>query len=87
VPQHEVSNSLKERLNNETMGVLNDCTAAVEKSLRENWTKVEKLATELLEKSELDFDAIDAIFKGQIQNTNPETPNPETPNPETPNIS
>jgi cell division protease FtsH len=63
VPQNEVSNSLKEKLNNETMVVLNDCMIAVEKSLKENWPKVEKLAAQLIEKEELDYDAIDAVFK------------------------
>lgn len=63
VPQNEISNSLKEKLNDETMAILNDCMKAVEKSLRENWPKVEKLASELVEKNELDYDSIDAIFK------------------------
>jgi cell division protease FtsH len=63
VPEAEISNSLKEKLNNETMAILNDCSASVDKFLRENWARVEKLANELIEKTELDYDTIDGIFK------------------------
>jgi len=63
VPDNEISNSLKEKLNNETIAILNDCSTSVDKFLRENWAKVEKLANELIEKTELDYDSIDGIFK------------------------
>jgi len=65
VPEKEVSNSLKERLNNETMVILNDCCSSIDKFLRDNWPKVEKLANELIDKTELDYDTIDALFKAQ----------------------
>ena len=63
IPDNEISNSLKEKLNNETMVILSDCLNSVDRFLHENWHKVEKLAGELIEKQELDYDSIDGILK------------------------
>lgn len=63
LPDKEISNSLKEKLNNETIGILNECMANTEQFLREHWALVETLAGELIEKDELEYDSIDAIFK------------------------
>lgn len=63
MPENEISNSLKEKLNNETIIILNDCLKKVEIFLKENWDLIEVLAKALVEKEELDYDSIDAIFK------------------------
>lgn len=63
MPREEMSNDLKEKLNNETLAILNDCSKKVESFLKKEWPMVESLASELLEKGELDYDKIDDIFK------------------------
>lgn len=63
IPESELSNALKEKLNTETIGILNECMADVDKFLKEQWPLVETLAQELVEKDELDYDSIDTIFK------------------------
>ncbi|MBN1822681.1 MAG: AAA family ATPase [Endomicrobiales bacterium] len=63
VPDNEISNSLKEKLNNETIAIMNDCHAKVTEFLKAKWNLVDDLARELIDKNELDFDTIDAIFK------------------------
>ncbi|MFN3550981.1 MAG: AAA family ATPase [Endomicrobiia bacterium] len=63
VPEEELSEALKEKLNNETIKILKHCTEKVEEFLSSNWDIVEIFAEKLLEKEELDFDEIDQIFK------------------------
>jgi cell division protease FtsH len=63
IPDSEISNTLKEKLNNETLDILNDCLAKVESFMRQEWPVVEALANELLLKNELDYDSIEALFK------------------------
>jgi cell division protease FtsH len=63
VPENEVSNTLKERLNNETLDILHDCQVKVEQFLTENWKLVEAMANELIAKDELEYDMIDNLLK------------------------
>jgi cell division protease FtsH len=63
LPDTEVSNVLKEKLNNESIAIMNTCMAQVEKFLKAEWPLVEALANELVEKTELDYDSIEALFK------------------------
>jgi cell division protease FtsH len=63
LPENVLSNTLKEKLNNETLGIINSCLQNVESFLKENWALVETLANELLQKTELDYDSIDVMFK------------------------
>jgi len=63
LPQNEISNVLKEKLNNESIVILNNCAERVDKFLKTEWQLVEALARELIEKNELDYDNIDALFK------------------------
>jgi cell division protease FtsH len=62
IPENEISNSLKERLNNETILIINDCLKKVETLLKQEWNVVEALSNELLRKDELDYDDIEKIF-------------------------
>ncbi|MBN1622180.1 MAG: AAA family ATPase [Endomicrobiales bacterium] len=63
IPENELSNTLKEKLNNETTELMNDCYKSVYKFLKKEWKLVETLANELLEKEELDYDSIESVFK------------------------
>ena len=62
LPAGERSNELCDRLNRETQDLLGERLKATEALLRENWQIVERFAKELLEKEELDYDEIAAIF-------------------------
>ena len=62
MPESQLSESLKERLNAETERILKECSLDTERVLRANWNIVQRFVQELLEKEELDYDAIDAIF-------------------------
>jgi len=63
LPQNELSDNLKERLNMETIALLNDGLSKVEHFLKKEWNVVEVFAQELLAKEELDYDAIESILK------------------------
>lgn len=63
LPQEEISESLKEKLNSETLKILHECTKKVDEFLTSEWELVEHFASVLYEKEELDYDEIDAIFK------------------------
>jgi ATP-dependent metalloprotease FtsH len=62
MPETQISESLKQRLNHETEKILSECAEDTEKVLRKNWKIVERFVRELLAKEELDYDAIDAVF-------------------------
>jgi cell division protease FtsH len=63
IPQEEISEGLKEKLNNESLKIVQDCMKKVTDFLDKEWDIVEHFAKELIEKQELDYDEIDAIFK------------------------
>lgn len=58
-----MSDQLRDRLNAETQKILQQASLETEAFLRAEWSILEVFVKELLEKSELDFDEIDAIFK------------------------
>ena len=62
IPKDNLSTNLKEKLNNQTMEILNMCLQKVEKYLKEQWDIVDKMANALLEKEELDYDDIEELF-------------------------
>jgi len=63
IPPEEISDELKNRLNNETQKIMQRCLGEAERILREEWKIVERFVQELLAKEELEYDEIDAIFK------------------------
>lgn len=63
LPETQVSESLKERLNAETEKILKICAEDTERVLRKHWNIVGRFVQELLEKEELDYDSIDAVFQ------------------------
>lgn len=58
-----MSENLKDRLNQETQKILESAALEVEQLLRKEWDIVQVFAKALLDKSELDYDEIEAIFK------------------------
>ncbi len=63
IQDEEISDPLKDKLNSETLKILQDCTKKVDEFLTSEWQITEHFARVLIEKEELDFDEIDAIFK------------------------
>ncbi|HRY29127.1 MAG TPA: AAA family ATPase [Elusimicrobiota bacterium] len=62
MPENEISEHLKENLNKETYRLLSQCAKDVEELLRKEWALVERFVKELLEREELEYDDIHAIF-------------------------
>jgi cell division protease FtsH len=63
IPDTEISESTKEKLNTETQNIMQRCLKETEDTLKKEWAIVERFAKELLAKEELEYDEIDAIFK------------------------
>jgi cell division protease FtsH len=63
IPESQISEKLKEELNNETGKIFEKCLKDVEELLTKERPILDRFAKELLEKEELDYDEIDAIFK------------------------
>ena len=62
IPESQLSESLKEKLNSETNKILQSCMKDVEILIKKEWAIVERFVKELLEKEELEYDEIEAIF-------------------------
>ncbi|NQT95670.1 MAG: AAA family ATPase [Candidatus Omnitrophica bacterium] len=62
-PVFQLSDSVKEKLNNETQIIMQECLKDADELLKKEWNIVERIVKELLEKEELEFDDIEAIFK------------------------
>ena len=62
IPESQLSESLKERLNAETDKIITGCLKDVEALLKKEWAIVERFVKELLEKEELEYDEIETIF-------------------------
>jgi cell division protease FtsH len=62
-PSSLLSEEIKTRLNNETQDILQECLKDVEELLKRETGLLHKFAQELLEKEELDYDQIEAVFK------------------------
>lgn len=63
MPSNQLSESIKERLNQETHEIIQQCMKEVEELLKKEHVLFERFAQELIEKQELDYDEIEAIFK------------------------
>ncbi|MFA6079654.1 MAG: AAA family ATPase [Candidatus Omnitrophota bacterium] len=63
IPESQLSNETKDILNKETHKIMQSCLKGVEELLKKEWEIAERFAKELLEKEELDYDEIDAIFR------------------------
>jgi cell division protease FtsH len=63
IPKEEMSQSLKEKLNNETIAIINFCYSKVEKFLKSNWDAVDALAKRLVKDKELDFDELEEVME------------------------
>ncbi len=62
IPESELSDELKTRLNQDTDKVIKDCLKEVEELLHRENDLFERFAHELLVKQELEYDEIEAIF-------------------------
>jgi len=62
IPESQLSESLKEKLNSETDKILQSCIKDVETLIKKEWVIVERFVKELLEKEELEYDEIETIF-------------------------
>jgi cell division protease FtsH len=58
-----MSEKLKEQLNKDTQEILNNCLKEVEELMQKERPLLDRFAKELIDKQELDYDEIDAIFK------------------------
>jgi cell division protease FtsH len=61
--ESRISESMKDHLNTEVQTILHRATEEVEAFLRSEWAMMDVFVKALLEKSELDYDEIEAIFK------------------------
>jgi cell division protease FtsH len=62
IPEHELSDSIKAKLNEDTNQILKECMQDVDALLRKEKEIFERFAHELLVRQELEFDEIEAIF-------------------------
>jgi ATP-dependent Zn protease len=62
IPDAQLSEKLKEELNDETGKIFNKCLKGVEELLTKERPLLDRFAKELVEKEELDYDEIEAIF-------------------------
>jgi cell division protease FtsH len=58
-----MSEEMKARLDNDVQEILTSCLHKTEDLLKSNMGLLDKMATELMEKQELDFDQMEEIFK------------------------
>jgi len=63
IPEYQISEKVKQTLNEETQKVFQSCLKDVESLLLKEREILNRFAKELQEKEELDYDEIDAIFK------------------------
>jgi cell division protease FtsH len=63
IPDSQISSDIKNKLNLEVQEILHKASKDVEKFLKSEWDLMDAFANALLEKSELDYDEIEAIFK------------------------
>ena len=62
IPEHELSETIKTKLNEDTNQILKGCLDEVEQLLKREKVVFERFAHELLVRQELEFDEIEAIF-------------------------
>ena len=63
IPESQLSDKVKEKLNDETNKVFQKCLKEVEELLEKEKPLLDRFSKELLEKEELDYDEIEEIFK------------------------
>ncbi|MFH1723842.1 MAG: AAA family ATPase [Elusimicrobiota bacterium] len=63
LPESQLSEGLKAKLNAETQEILRQALAEVERTLKDEWRIVERFVGELLSKDELDYDEIAQVFE------------------------
>ena len=63
IPEQQLSESIKEKLNSETHEIIQSCLKSVEDLLKKENVIFERFAQELIQRLELDYDDIEAIFK------------------------
>ncbi|MDR2192228.1 MAG: AAA family ATPase [Endomicrobium sp.] len=63
IPKELMSESLKEKLNNETISIMNSSLAKVEEFLKENWDALDAIAKRLVIEKEMDFDDLEETLE------------------------
>ena len=63
IPKEEMSSNLKEKLNNETVALMNMCMAKTEELLKQNWDVVDAVAQRLIIEKDMDFDGLEESFE------------------------
>ena len=63
IPAEQLSEEFRQRLNEDTNAIIKSCLEATEKTLQDNKEILDRFAKELLEREELEYDEIIAIFK------------------------
>lgn len=63
IPESQLSEILKERLNMQTQKIIQESAKEVEGLIKKEWDLFERFVKELLAKEELEYDEIEAIFK------------------------
>ena len=63
IPESQISESLKNKLNEETNQILKECVTEVEQLLKKEEPVLDRFASELIAKEELEYDEIEAIFR------------------------
>ena len=63
VPDAQLSDSIKERLNNQTNQIFQKCVSEVENLLKKESQLLDRFVEKLLEKEELEYDEIEEIFE------------------------
>jgi cell division protease FtsH len=63
IPKEEMSQGLKEKLNNETISIINSCYSKIEEFLKANWDAVDAIAKRLVKDKELDFDELEGVME------------------------
>ncbi|GHT64464.1 ATP-dependent zinc metalloprotease FtsH [Endomicrobiia bacterium] len=63
IPEGEMSQGLKERLNDDTMLIMNSCYSKIEEFLKANWDAVDAIAKRLIKDKELDFDELEETME------------------------
>ncbi|MBI4395201.1 MAG: AAA family ATPase [Candidatus Omnitrophica bacterium] len=72
VPENQLSETVKTKLNDDTNQILKDCMHEVEELLKQEKVIFERFAHELLVRQELEYDEIEAIF-AEYGKANPRT--------------
>jgi len=63
IPKDQISDEVKLTLNNDTNAIMKQCIEKTTKTLQDNKDLLDRFAKELLEREELEYDEIIAIFK------------------------